>query len=62
LNVHEIDTNGKRTQSLCFAPKGVLPLGDIMLAQKLALELFEHRVLAVANSTSDRDPPIYFVL
>jgi hypothetical protein len=26
---------------LCFMPEGELAVGDIMLAQKLALELFE---------------------
>jgi hypothetical protein len=26
---------------LCFMPRGELPVGDIMLAQKMAPELFE---------------------
>jgi hypothetical protein len=34
---------------LCFAPKGYLPIGDIMLAQKIALELFEADAIKVAN-------------
>jgi hypothetical protein len=37
--------------SLCFVPGDLLPVGDIMLAQKLALELFEIEALKVANST-----------
>jgi hypothetical protein len=56
MNVQEIGLNGKRTRSLCFVPKGGLVLGDVMLAQKLALELFESRALAVANVISGRPP------
>jgi hypothetical protein len=33
----------------CFVPKGSLVTGDVMLAQKIALETFECRALAVAN-------------
>jgi hypothetical protein len=54
MNVLEIGTNGKRTRSLCFAPKGNLVLGDLMLAQKLAVELFESNALAVANAMTGR--------
>ncbi len=49
MNVEELDRNGRRVCLLCFVPKGELALGDIMLAQKLALELFEPQALAVAN-------------
>jgi hypothetical protein len=41
MNILEIGKNGKTARSLCFVPKGGLVLGDVMLAQKLALELFE---------------------
>jgi hypothetical protein len=58
MNVLEIAKNGKRTRSLCFLPKGNLVLGDIMLAQKLALELFEANALAVANATAGQIPRI----
>jgi hypothetical protein len=34
---------------LCFAPQGCLPVGDIMLAQKIALELFEADAIKTAN-------------
>jgi len=34
---------------LCFMPEGDLVVGDMMLAQKLALELFESEALKVAN-------------
>jgi len=49
MNVEEVSKGGARTRVLCFSPRGQVALGDIMLAQKLALELFEPEVLAVAN-------------
>ena len=36
---------------LCFEPQGQLPVGDVMLAQKVALELFESKALRVANAS-----------
>lgn len=41
--------NGRVVKCLCFAPTGGLPWGDVLLAQKLALEHAEPEVLAVAN-------------
>ena len=49
LNVHEIDEAGRLTMGWCFVPNGSLVAGDVMLAQKIALETFERRALAVAN-------------
>ena len=49
MNVQEIDETGRVKLGLCFAPKGSLVTGDVMLAQKIALETFERRALAVAN-------------
>ena len=49
MNVREIDEAGRVKLGLCFAPKGSLAMGDVMLAQKIALETFERRALAVAN-------------
>jgi hypothetical protein len=54
LNVEELDTTGERFQLLCFMPRGSPVLGDVMLAQKLALELFESAALEVANSSGRR--------
>jgi hypothetical protein len=34
----------------CFGPQGYLPVGDVMLAQKIALETNEKAALQVANS------------
>jgi hypothetical protein len=55
MNVEVIDRKGRHLYSLCFLPKGHLPMGDIMLAQKLALELFESEALAVARKTARLD-------
>jgi len=49
MNVREIDEAGGVKLGLCFVPKGSLVTGDVMLAQKIALETFERRALAVAN-------------
>jgi hypothetical protein len=35
---------------LCFLPIGDLPIGDVMLAQKIALETSESSALTVAGS------------
>ena len=50
MNVHEIDEAGRVKLGLCFVPKGYLVTGDVMLAQKIALETFERRALAVGQS------------
>jgi hypothetical protein len=49
MNVEELDCYGQRAYLLCFTPEGGLPIGDMMLAQKIALELFEDEVLWIAN-------------
>jgi hypothetical protein len=49
LNVALLDHRGRTRAVLCFAPDGNLPAGDVMLAQKLALELFETDTLKIAN-------------
>jgi hypothetical protein len=49
MNILQIDLSGHPRWTLCFAPKGHLVLGDVMLAQKVALELFETTALAIAN-------------
>ena len=48
-NVVELGVSGEEVHSWCFHPTGNLPVGDVMLAQKLALELFEREALGVAN-------------
>jgi hypothetical protein len=49
LNVEELDDKGIPAIGVCFSPDGHLPTADVMLAQKLALEVFEREALAVAN-------------
>jgi hypothetical protein len=50
LNVYEIDECGQPRAGLCFVPEICLVAGDVILAQKIALETDERRVLAVANT------------
>jgi hypothetical protein len=49
MNVDEIDEHGARLGSWCFGPEGDLQLGDVMLAQKIALENDERAALAIAR-------------
>ncbi|MCE3258245.1 MAG: hypothetical protein K0Q64_2328 [Nitrobacter vulgaris] len=49
-NVFEIDETGHPRLGLCFRTTGELPIGDVMLAQKIGLENCERSVLAVAKS------------
>lgn len=45
-----VDRYDKPLREYCVVPKGGLALGDIMLAQKIALETDEWRTLKIANS------------
>ncbi len=49
MNVHELDRSGNIVAHWCFAPKGNLVIGDILLAQKIALETMERDALKTAN-------------
>jgi len=53
-NVHEIEADGCTRVGWCFAPAGDLVAGDIMLAQKIALETNEAGMLAIANKFLER--------
>jgi len=48
MNVEELD-QGRCLRRLCFFPEGQLVDGDVVLAQKVALETFEPEALAIAN-------------
>lgn len=48
-NVYRLDGNEFPMLPRCFYPVGKLPLADVLLAQKLALERFEREALAVAR-------------
>jgi hypothetical protein len=52
MNIDQLDSSGNRVCRWCFAPEGGLASGDCMLAQKIALETFETRVLAIARRNS----------
>ena len=49
MNIYELDGAGRPRVGLCFVPKGYLVSGDVMLAQKIALETDERRALTLAN-------------
>jgi hypothetical protein len=48
LNIDEYSAEAGKVTSWCFVPEGHLAIGDVMLAQKLALQLFEDDALAIA--------------
>jgi len=50
-NIIELDERGGMVATLCFLPEGDLASGDIMLAQKIALEADELAAVRVANRT-----------
>ena len=56
MNVHELDQTGNIVAHWCFAPKGDLALGDILLAQKIALETMERDALKMANRNYIHEP------
>lgn len=53
LNVDEHDDAGTRIARWCFLPSGDLVEADVLLAQKLALELFESDARAVAHKDAN---------
>jgi hypothetical protein len=48
-NIDELDETGRPRMGWCFIPSAYLVAGDVMLAQKIALETNERDALAVAN-------------
>lgn len=48
-NVIELDDAGRQVAGFCFLPMGDLVAGDVMLAQKIALETDENGARAVAK-------------
>jgi hypothetical protein len=49
-NIYELDPIGHAVARWCFVPGEPLPAGDVMLAQKIALENDEQAALTVARS------------
>jgi hypothetical protein len=52
-NVHELDNNDQVVQCFCVVPEGNLPIGDVMLSQKMWFEMMELDTRRIAN----RRPP-----
>ena len=50
MNIVEIDDVGDARAGWCFIPKACLVAGDVMLAQKIALETDERGALAIAKN------------
>lgn len=50
MNIYELDADGWPHAGWCFVPRDTLVAGDVMLAQKIALEANERAALAVARS------------
>ena len=49
MNIDEFDERDLRVAVLCFGPTELLPVDDIILAQKIALEADEESALLIAN-------------
>jgi hypothetical protein len=47
-NVEQLDERGHHAATLCFLPEKYVPVGDVMLAQKIMLENDEPAALRVA--------------
>jgi hypothetical protein len=54
VNIDQLDSAGNKACGWCFVPEGELAAGDCMLAQKIALETFETKILALR--TKDHRP------
>ena len=53
-NIIELDDAAMPITGWCFVPRDPLVAGDVMLAQKIALETDERGALAVANNFAPR--------
>jgi hypothetical protein len=53
-NIQELDDAGRPIAGWCFVPRDCLVAGDVMLAQKIALETNERGALAVARHFATR--------
>jgi hypothetical protein len=50
MNIIELDKDGRSVRRWCFTPVGPIVQGDMLLAQKIALETMETHARTVANS------------
>jgi len=49
MNIHQLNPQGRKMAEWCFAPEGKLVMGDVLLAQKIALETMERKALTSAH-------------
>ena len=61
-NVVELDGSARPKTGWCFVPRDHLVAGDVMLAQKIALETDERGALAVANNFTPRQVGEYIAI
>jgi hypothetical protein len=52
MNIHAFNSANRIVAQWCSAPAGNLATGDVLLAQKIALETLESRALAFANTSA----------
>jgi hypothetical protein len=57
MNIYELDHAGRPQAGWCFVPSADLVAGDVMLAQKIALETDELGALAVGRNFTIRYRP-----
>ncbi|TCU69298.1 hypothetical protein EDE08_10846 [Bradyrhizobium sp. R2.2-H] len=57
-NIRELNDAGAPVEGGCFFPAAALPIGDVVLAQKIILEDDEPRALAIANRFASTSRPI----
>jgi hypothetical protein len=62
MNIDEVDESGRLVQKWCFVPTGNLVAGDVYLAQKVALELFETEARIIANAFPADAPGVRYYL
>lgn len=59
MNIEQLDEKGRKVCGWCFLPEGGLVAGDVMLAQKIALETNERAALKVANRIASMADRVY---
>lgn len=57
MNIYELDSGGRPMAGWCFVPADNLVAGDVMLAQKIALETNERGAMLVAKHFPTRWRP-----
>jgi hypothetical protein len=58
MNVEELDKFGQPRICYCFVTDAPLAPGDVVLAQKIALETGEYAALAIANKFTPKRRPV----